>query len=109
MSDAIFTRHSATRVAFERYLAIIGQAEGDPLGDHERLSLRNLEWICTEAVERGEGLPLDKLSRWLGFVQGCLASRTLIDVDEERDFTRPLFHQAYQAEGVEVPKVFERN
>ena len=37
------------------------------------------------------GLPLTKLNRWLGYVQGALIERGLATVAEERDLTRPLF------------------
>lgn len=32
-----------------------------------------------------------KAHRWLGFVQGVMACKGLIDVDEERELTRSLF------------------
>lgn len=36
-------------------------------------------------------LPLMKLNRWLGYIQGVLIERGATTVVEERDFTRPLF------------------
>jgi hypothetical protein len=36
-------------------------------------------------------LPLLKLNRWLGYIQGCLIERIYTTVEEERDWTRPLF------------------
>jgi hypothetical protein len=36
-------------------------------------------------------LPLMKLNRWLGYIQGVLISRGITTVTEERDWTRPLF------------------
>lgn len=38
-----------------------------------------------------DGLPLLKLSRWLGYIQGVLIERGYTTVDAERDWTRPLF------------------
>ena len=74
-----------------------------------RLDLRNLLWLCEEGKDAmiTNSMPLDKASRWLGFVQGCLAMRGLIDVDTERDFSRPLFHAAYENEGLIVPGTLE--
>ena len=46
----------------------------------------------------------DKQSRWLGFIQGILVMYELICVEEERDFSRPLFHEAYEKMGLEKPK-----
>ncbi len=43
----------------------------------------------SEAIEIS--LPLMKLNRWLGYIQGVLIERGLTTVDEERDFTRPYF------------------
>lgn len=83
----------ANRTLFARYLDIIENAEMDALSANPRLSLENLAWMCRQGGK--EGMPLDKASRWLGFVQGCLAMRGLIDVDHERDVSRPLYHHAY--------------
>jgi hypothetical protein len=58
-----------------------------------------------EIVDRSEGcsdlnkflkefnreLPLEKLNRWLGYVQGVLIERGFTTVEEERNWTRPLF------------------
>lgn len=47
--------------------------------------------------------PIDKTNRWIGFVQGVMWTKGLIDIDEERDFTRPLFHTYYELHGIEKP------
>ena len=36
--------------------------------------------------------PTHKLNTWVGFIQGVMSVSKLIDVNEERDFTRPLFN-----------------
>ena len=36
-------------------------------------------------------LPLMKLNRWLGYIQGTLISWDVTSVQTERDWTRPLF------------------
>lgn len=38
-----------------------------------------------------DGLPLNKLNRWLGYIQGCLIAWDITTVEAERDWTRPLF------------------
>lgn len=63
----------------------------------------HLHWLCTTALEHQHTLPIDKLSRWLGFVQGVLHSQGITSSDTERDFSRPLFHEAYRHEGIEIP------
>lgn len=51
--------------------------------------------------------PADKTGRWLGYVQGCLAVRGLLDVDAERDLTREDFRAAYALMGLDVPGTIE--
>ncbi len=36
-------------------------------------------------------LPLCKLNRWLGYIQGMIIANDLTTVEMERDFSRPLF------------------
>lgn len=53
------------------------------------------EKLSTFIEELEEGcktrLPINKMNRWLGYIQGVLIERGLTTVNEERDFTRPLF------------------
>lgn len=102
-------RATATAILFDRYAAVIAAAAEDPSAtvpftQDPRLSLANLAWMCRTGAAEAATLPIDKTSRWLGFVQGCLAMRGLISVDAERDATRPLFHAAYEALGFERPE-----
>lgn len=71
-------------------------------------SLVHLNWMVREALEKIDVWPVDKTSRWIGFIQGCLASKGMLDVNVERDRTRPIFHEAYEAMGLEIPKTVER-
>ena len=98
----------ATFSMFCRYAELLDGIADETQGD-DRLSLANLRWICAEAQIHGEDLPIDKLSRWLGFVQGCLAMRGLISVDVERDVSRPLFYAAYEASGISVPSQHQKS
>jgi len=95
----------ANAILFEHYLQVIEGAThvADPMEGDGRLSLENLRWLCRTALDTGESLPEDKTSRWLGFVQCGLAMRGLIDVDAERDLTRPLFHAVYRARDIPIP------
>lgn len=98
---------AATAALFQRYAEIIEaeKASGvvDPLADDPYLSLDNLEWMCSHGSAHSDSLPIDKISRWLGCIQGCLAMRGLADLGRERDVSRPLFHNAYKASGIEIP------
>lgn len=85
----------ASKTLFRRYKQILvkrATSRFDNPGTG-RTSTANLLWMCDTALTRD--MPLGKMSRWLGFVQGVMATKGLIDVDEERDFSRPLFHAVY--------------
>lgn len=101
-------RTSTTIALAERYLEIIERQPPHTGAQDSRLNHENLAWICREMIKDGHALPLDKISRWLGFVQGCLAMQGLIQVDEERDVSRPLFHAAYRETGILPPKPREK-
>lgn len=73
-----------------------------------RTSLANLEFLLTTLIE-DTTMPVDKTQRWLGFVQGVLAARGMLDVDAERDRTRPIFHRLYQEAGAAVPATIARD
>jgi hypothetical protein len=49
----------------------------------------NVDWFRVGIDAR---LPLEKLNRWLGFLQGTVIAEGHTTVDAERDWTRPLFH-----------------
>ncbi len=97
---------------FQRYLVImeefVAAGRHDPWSRTPRLSLDNLTWMCRTGIERATEMEEDKASRWLGFVQGCLAMRGLIDVDTERDVTRPLFHEVYRERTGATPESLEK-
>lgn len=90
MSQEPLTVRRVTAQLFERYQAMLEPSS-------------HLHWLCTTALEHKDTLPIDKLSRWLGFLQGVLHSQGITSSDIERDFSRPLFHEAYRNEGVEIP------
>jgi hypothetical protein len=98
-------------VLLSRYAHIIDDVRTsgvDPHGEDPRLSLDNLFWMTSETLKNIETWPPDKINRWLGFIQGCFAMRGHIDVDQERDISRPLFHQIYEEEGRCPPSSSER-
>lgn len=62
-----------------------------------KTSARHLEWMCREILRDILIMPLDKMGRWVGFIQGVMAANGVLDVDAERDRTRPLFNEALAA------------
>ena len=84
--------YQAIHVLFGRYHGLITQ-NMDKLQDlPEKCRGGHLVRLCDEAITNAHAYPFDKLSRWMGFVQGVLAAQSIIDVDEERDFSRPFLH-----------------
>lgn len=96
-------------ILFARYEKIAETQEHDALAQNSRLSLANIIWMFREARLSTDPFPEDKAGRWLGFVQGCLAMRGLIDVDQEREITRPLFRGAAENAGVDPGPTRARN
>jgi hypothetical protein len=52
-------------------------------------SYAHLRWMIVE-MSKGE-MPIDKLNRWLGFIQGIMIERKLLTVPGERNATREIF------------------
>lgn len=63
----------------------------------------NLRWMVGEIVAHPEW-PIDKPSRWTGFIQGVLAVLGFMSVAGERNRTRSFFHRAYDLLGFRRPK-----
>jgi hypothetical protein len=45
-----------------------------------------------------------KIGKWLGFIEGQLIASKVTTVDNERDFTRPIFHKYYKEMKITIPK-----
>jgi hypothetical protein len=76
-------------------------------GSNARTCPENLRWLLNRVIEKIDTYPLDKIGRWIGFVQGVLAMSDNLDVDAERDRTRARMQAAYLATGQEVPETAE--
>lgn len=93
------TLSSANEALFSRYRAILLERGARPVISEGGCDENHLLWMCEQAQSHLTDWPLDKTSRWLGFIQGCLTVRGVLSVQEEREFSRPLFHAAYRAQG----------
>ena len=78
--------------------------QGTPVEGIAEAQTPHLRWMLNHCLGHFMEWPVDKTSRWIGFVQGVMACRGLLDCNEERDRTRPFFHEAYKATGQAVPK-----
>lgn len=84
-----------------RYVAIIREHKDilDSMASEQCRSAALLG-LCDEIASNCMAYPFDKMCRWLGFIQGTLCAFGILDVDTEREVTRPLFHGLYQREVV---------
>ena len=79
-----------TNIVFDRCIKIIEDLHFEPCEDLDHpFSLSHLLWMAYKA--KSEEFSIDKQHRWLGYIQGCLVCMGIITVEEERNFTRPLF------------------
>ena len=69
----------------------------------KEVTLENLIWMCQTIMANIDSYPVDKQGRWIGFVQGVLACKGILSVANERDRTRPFFHEAYAKTDQVVP------
>lgn len=44
-----------------------------------------------------------KIGKWLGYIEGILIANNAASINEERDFTRKLYHQHYIDNGIAIP------
>lgn len=88
-------------------LLYLAQQEEDIENPPPFTGLDNLEFLLTRILE-DETLPEDKIHRWIGFVQGVMAARGIIDVKFERNRTRAIFHDYYRSIGIEPPATIEK-
>lgn len=94
-------------ILFQRYLFLLKEPRRDNIeniSEDPHTSIENIKWMCEEASKNIYSFPIDKLNRWLGFVQGCLTIYKIITVQEERDYSRKLFHEAYKLENIDIPE-----
>lgn len=85
-------------LAFKRYKEMLegaGTKPKDQSGEKNPLTLSHALWMCDYALDYFKKnpftYPLDKFSRWLGFVQAILVLHKVTTVDQERNITRPWF------------------
>lgn len=100
----------ASRQIFENYLEILKDQFVIEDKKHTQERILQLIAMCQTVVNHTSpydsgvsAMTEDKVSRWLGYVQGIMTVYGWITVAQERETTRPLFHQAYADLGIEKP------
>jgi hypothetical protein len=82
----------AALALFTRYRDLIVERQAEMAVDVTDCAPEHLIKLCNEVIENHQRYPFDKLCRWMGFVQGVLAAQGIIQVETEREFSRPLLH-----------------
>jgi hypothetical protein len=87
-----------TILAFKRYKEILEDIKVKPddhSGKENPLVLPHALWMCNYSLDYFKKnpftYPVDKFSRWLGFVQAILVLHKITTVENERNVTRPWF------------------
>jgi hypothetical protein len=92
------TVEHGSAMAFTRYIKMLERDKFKPLNhtlitEGDPTHPEHLLWMCHEALKNihmmSGGMSVDKYSRWLGYVQGCLIMQNYTTVEKERDITRP--------------------
>ncbi len=90
--------HAALLKCGERYKSMLDSLIDDNTylgwdGSNATSESANALWLFVDEFIQGcvDGLPLMKLNRWLGYIQGSLIQWEITTVQAERDWTRPLF------------------
>ena len=93
--------HEAHNEMFRRYNALMQE---DSLGENKLHSSIRYRLMLMAVHAISNVMPIDKVGRWLGFIQGNLYACELINLEEEREFSRKIFHKAYEEMGMKVPE-----
>lgn len=86
---------------------IEGLLDRIPAGSHGGISYDAMHSMMLAAIVDIEKMPIDKVSRWVGYVQGVLIAHGHLDTTEERNRTRPFFHAAYRASDIPIPPTLD--
>ena len=78
----------------DKVLSKAYQIEGPDL--QEGCTRRQLLLMIEELEKNQLIMPIDKVARWVGFIQGVMCCRGYISVENERNRTRPIYQEAYK-------------
>lgn len=106
-SDGNLLLAQTQAAAFARAAKIMAETDEERGSGDAKVRFAHLIRMCEIGAAHAGEWPADKTGRWLGYVQGCLAARGLLDVDAERDLTRGDFRTAYALLGLEAPATIE--
>lgn len=97
------TISDATRTIMKSYLEKLNIILYKEISKDKIKTLIHLISVLETAISY-HNLYEDKLSRWLGYVQGIMSVYGWVDVNDERNSTRELFHKAYVDSDMPIPE-----
>jgi len=103
ISNKKMTIYKANSIISKRYISIL-ENKINYNYKYEKSSPIHLIKMCNKIIEVSEKWPDDKSSRWLGYIQGVMTVNGFINVDDEREYSRNIFHKVYYDNGIELPK-----
>lgn len=98
--DAVRNAHVGVLKYWKNELA---QTHTPLMATAEPTSIGYIAWFIESAIDIAPSLPLTKLARWVGFIQGILASHNYLNVNSERDRTRPIFECERREASIPAP------
>lgn len=61
-----------------------------------------IKWMCKTIKTENHRMPIPKIFKWVGFIEGALWAEGILDVDRQRDASRPLIHAIYSHLGYQA-------
>jgi len=78
---------------FKRYMIILKTLK-------KEIEFKEEYDFLKKAILEVENMTIDKHSRWLGYIQGILIIKGVLDINEERNYSRHLFQYIYKSNGI---------
>ena len=106
--------HRVHRLLAERYIMMLNLTNEEKhylnidLGDAKNESQKIYLMLMT-IKESAQDWPDDKSSRWLGYCQYFMINNGYTTVKNEREYSRPMFHDAYAKMGIRKPESVQIN
>lgn len=80
-----------TKIAAEELLKVIEAQPDKKFLKVEKAGKEHLIWMCNEIIKNYNKWNVQKLNRWLGFIQGIMVAIEITTVDKQRDLITEIF------------------
>lgn len=86
-----------------RYQKVISQTTSDVF-THSLYNQEYLQRMLQIIIDRHQEFSEAKLYSWIGFISGVLAVLNLINITDERNWSRPIYQKYYRNKGIPIPE-----